>query len=295
MITNWLTLRDLEYVIAVAKHEHFGHAARECNVSQPSLSTQIKKIEGYLNTVLFERTNRSVRITEAGKNVVTQAAIVLDEARKIPLLLKQTASNNTKVFKLGVISSLAPLVPAVLIDLKKNFPNSGVTLHEATTDVLISQLKLGALEAVILADTIKDPALNKAQLFFEPFYLAAPKEHAILKHHRPKLSDLKVSEMVLLDEGHCLRDQTIEFCPANRRGHPREFHATSLETLLHLVASGAGYTLLPALAAKESALKNLVAYRKFDDHRVGRKIIVCCRAQSESSALFDHLSKSLKQ
>ena len=293
MIASWLTLRDLEYVIAVAKYEHFGRAAQECHVSQPSLSTQIKKIEGYLGTQLFERNNRKVATTAAGKKIAEQAAIVLDEARKIPVLLGQTASTRFDTLKLGVISSLAPLVPYVLSNLKKSFPNSTLILHESTTQDLVRELKTGGVDAVIAADTVKDDSLNKIPLFFEPFVLAAPKGHPILQRPRPKISDLKASEMVLLDEGHCLRDQTLEFCPANRRGHPREFHATSVDTLRHLVASGAGYTLLPGLAVKEAGLGNLISYLKFENEKVGRTIVMLCRGQAAELAPFRHLAETL--
>ena len=291
MTISWLTLRDLEYVIAVAKHEHFGHAARECHVSQPSLSTQIKKIEGYLGTVLFERTNRRVTTTPAGIKVAEQAAVVLDEARKIPVMLGQTALARFETLKLGVISSLAPLIPYVLGDLKKAFPTSTLVLHEAKTEELVHELKLGGLDAVVAADTVKDESLTKIPLFFEPFVLAAPKGHPILERRKPRLSDLMASEMVLLDEGHCLRDQALQFCPASRRGNPRAFHATSIDTLRNLVASGAGYTLLPGLAAKESRLESLVSYLKFDDDKVGRKIVLLCRGQSGDLDPFRRLAK----
>jgi LysR family hydrogen peroxide-inducible transcriptional activator len=295
MTVSWLTLRDLEYVIAVAKHEHFGRAAQECHVSQPSLSTQIKKIEGYLGTVLFERTNRRVKTTPAGKKMAEQAAVVLDEARKIPTLLGQTTTNRFEALKLGVISSLAPLVPYVLADLKKAFPGSALTLHEATTQELVRELKAGGLDAVVAADTIRDEALTKIPLFFEPFVLAAPKGHPILTRAIPKLADLKASEMVLLDEGHCLRDQALGFCPVSRRGKPREFHATSVDTLQHLVASGAGYTLLPGLAAKEARMGSLISYRKFEDDKVGRRIVLLCRGQSAGLEPFRRLARTLSE
>ena len=293
MITSWLTLRDLEYVIAVAKHEHFGRAARECQVSQPSLSNQIKKVEGYLGTVLFERTNRRVTTTPAGKKVAEQAAVVLDEARKIPVLLGQTASARFETLKLGVISSLAPLVPYVLGSLKKAFPSSILSLREAKTEELVHELKLGGLDVVVAADTVKDESLTKIPLFFEPFVLAAPKGHPILERRKPRLSDLRASEMVLLDEGHCLRDQSLGFCPANRRGNPKAFHATSIDTLRHLVASGAGYTLLPELAAKESRLESFISYLKFEDDKVGRKVVLLCRGQSGELDPFRRLAKTL--
>jgi len=283
----------LEYVIAVAKNEHFGHAARECHVSQPTLSTQIKKIEGYLGTALFERTNRRVTTTASGKKVAEQAAVVLDEARKIPMMLGQTTSARFETLKLGVISSLAPLVPYLLGSLKKAFPTSALTLHEAKTEELVRELKLGGLDVVVAADTVKDESLTQIPLFFEPFVLAAPKGHPILERRKPRLSDLRASEMVLLDEGHCLRDQSLGFCPASRRGNPKAYHATSIDTLRHLVASGAGYTLLPGLAAKEPRLESLVSYLRFDDDQVGRKVVMLCRGQSGELDSFRRLAKIL--
>lgn len=293
MNISWLTLRDLEYVIAVAKHQHFGRAAQDCHVSQPSLSTQIKKVEGYLSAVLFERTNRRVLTTPAGKIVSEQASRVLDEARKIPFLLGAPGSGRFETLKLGVISTLAPLVPYALPGLKKDFPGTTLALREGTTLELVRELKAGGLDAVIAADTVKDAALSKISLFFEPFVLAAPKGHSILKRSKPKISDLKSAEMVLLDEGHCLRDQALGFCPTNRRGNPREFHATSIETLRHLVASGAGYTLLPELAAQGAPLGRLISYVKFENEKIGRKVVLLCRRQAAEQVGIQQLAQTL--
>lgn len=295
MITSWLTLRDLEYVIAVAKHEHFGRAAQECHVSQPSLSTQIKKIEGYLATTLFERTNRRVSTTAAGKKVAEQAAVVLAEARKISTLLEPAALDRFETLKLGCITTLAPFIPYAITELKKAFPQASLLLQEGLTHELIRELKVGNLDAVIAAAPIKDESLTKIPLFFEPFLLAAPNGHAILKSPAPKISELRPSDMVLLEEGHCLRDQTLGFCPVNRRGTIKSFHATSLETLRHLVASGAGYTLMPRLGTQGRDLENLMSYLEFEDDRVGRKVILLCRNQSGDLSSFRRLARTLVQ
>lgn len=293
MITSWLTLRDLQYVVAVAKHEHFARAAKECHISQPSLSTQIKKIEGYLGVTLFDRTNRVVKTTPAGKKMAQQALIILDEAQKIPGLIGETSSLDFKTLKLGIISSLSPYVPYAISDIKKAFLKTSLSLHEGTTEELIGDLKSGALDAVIAADTVDDNTLKSFPLFFEPFVLAAPKGHEILARSAVKPSDLKASEMVLLKEGHCLRDQAIDICPVNRRGSIQPFHANSIETLLHLVASGAGYTLLPYLAAKEKTMSNLVSYAHFENTKIGRDIILLCRQHSANLTNYQILVKSL--
>ncbi len=294
MNVSWLTLRDLEYVVAVAKHEHFGRASKECSVSQPSLSTQIKKIEGYLGVVLFERNNRRVSTTAVGLKMAKQAAVILDEARKIPGLLNQAVS-HLECLKLGVISSAAPFIPYVLNDLKKAFRDVPISLREGITAVLVESLKSGALDAVIAADTVKDNALRSIPLFFDPFVLAAPKGHSILSKPELKPSDLRASEMVLLEEGHCLRDHAVQLCPTNRRGNLRSFHATSIETLRHLVASGAGYSLLPKLATKGKPMSRLITYVEFEKAQIGREIVLLLREQSAGQAPFDLLTRTLLQ
>ena len=293
MNVSWLTLRDLEYVVAVAKHEHFGRAAKECRVSQPSISTQIKKIEGYLGTSLFERNNRRVTTTNAGKKMAEQAAVILDEARKIPALLGQTSSSQLGPIKLGVIFSASAFIPYALNDLKKAFRGIPISLREGTTDELVRELKSGALDAVIAANTVTERVLTSIPLFFEPFVLAAPRGHSILDKPKLKPSDLRASEMVLLEEGHCLRKQALHICPTNRRGNLRSFHANSIETLRHLVASGAGYTLLPKLATKGSPINSLISYIDFEIPRFGREIVLLLREQTADQNPFKLLTQTL--
>ena len=293
MNVSWLTLRDLEYVVAVAKHEHFGRASKECRVSQPSLSTQIKKIEGYLGVILFERNNRHVSTTTAGRKMAEQAAIILDEAGKIPNILGELATSEMKTLNLGVISSASSLIPHILTDLKKAFREVPLSLREGTTEDLVKELKHGALDAVIAADTVKDKTLRSIPLFFEPFVLAAPKGHPILGKSVLQTSDFRVSEMVLLEDGHCLRDQAIFVCPKSRRGNPRSFHATSIETLRHLVASGAGYTLLPKLATAGKPMSHLISYVDFKKTKIGRSIVLLCREKAANQSLIELLSRTL--
>ena len=254
MTVSWLTLRDLEYVLAVTVQKHFGRAAKECGVSQPSLSNQIKKIEGYLRVQLFERTNRRVHVTEAGEKLAVQAQIILDEARKIPSLLKRESKSSTRGIKLGVISTLTPLISYFLPQLKKDAPKSTLLLREGLTENLIEELKSGSIDAVIAARTFDEVGLKVIPLFFEPFVLAAPKGHTILEKKNIKSSDLSASDMVLLEDGHCLRGQALQVCPANKRGNIQQYHVASIETLRYLVASGLGYTLLPKIATRNQLL-----------------------------------------
>ena len=291
-----LTLRDLQYVVSVADHQHFGKAAASCNVSQPALSAQIRKIEDLLGVQLFERTNRRVATTPAGHMVAAQARVVLEEAAKIAQLTRLPQEPLSGSLRLGAIATVGPyLMPHLLAPLRKAYPKLDLFLQEGLTEQLLGQLKVGRLDAVIASDTFQDPTLRVVPLFYEPFVLAVPRGHALANKERLTRRDLQAEQMILLEDGHCLRDQALDLCPANRRGHIRQFYATSLETLRHLVATGSGYTLIPALAVRdEKLLKPLVQYRTFQDKVVGRKIILTCRRRFPRMADIDALAEFIR-
>src|SRR6267142_2398433 len=208
-----LTLRDLEYLVAVADQQHFGKAAESCNVSQPALSAQIRKVEDFLGLQLFERSNRSVVITAAGELVARQARVVLEEARKILTLAQTTNRPLSGSFRLGAIATLGPyLMPYLLEGLRKRFPKLGLLMKEGLTDHLIADLRTGALDAVLAAPTFADDGLKLIPLFHEPFLLAAPKAHELASKEPLRVKDLHSEDMVLLEDGHCLRDQIVEVC-----------------------------------------------------------------------------------
>jgi LysR family hydrogen peroxide-inducible transcriptional activator len=297
MNVSWLSLRDLQYLVAVADHEHFGHAAAACNVSQPALSAQIRKIEDLLGVQLFERTNRRVTITPAGEAVANQARVVLEEAAKIGELTGSPREPLSGTLRLGAIATVGPyLMPYLLAPLRKAYPRLQLFLREGLTDQLLGELRAGQLDAVIASDTFDDPALRVIPLYFEPFLLAVPRDHKLASKERVDRRDLNSEHMILLEDGHCLRDQTLDLRPANRRGHIRQFHATSLETLRHLVATGSGYTLMPVLAVRdEKPLKPLIRYRSFDDERLGRQIILTCRKRFGRMADINALAELIRQ
>ncbi|PYS01137.1 MAG: LysR family transcriptional regulator [Acidobacteria bacterium] len=274
-----LTLRDLEYLVAVADHRHFRKAAESCHVSQPALSAQIRKTEDFLGVQLFERSNRNVVITPVGERVARQARVVLEEAQKIAALVHRESEPLSGSLRLGAISTLGPyLMPHLLGALRKRFPKLELLLKEGLTDPLVGDLRTGALDAVLAAPAFKRDGLRLIPLFYEPFLLAAPKGHPLASKEPLQTKDLDSRGMVLLEDGHCLRDQSIQVCPSNRRGDFRQFHATSLETLRHLVATGFGYSLIPRLAVQmDDRLKNLIRYRQFEGKAPGRTIVLACR------------------
>jgi LysR family hydrogen peroxide-inducible transcriptional activator len=281
MNVSSLSLRDLEYMVAVADHQHFGKAAEACHVSQPALSSQVAKLENLLGVKLFERSNRRVAITSDGQRVTKQARIVLEEAAKIPLLAAPVAEPLSGLLRLGAIATVGPyLMPHLIPKLRKHFPKIQLLLREGLTVNLLTELRAGSLDAVIATPTSDKEGLTAFDLFWEPFVLAAPRHHRLAERTSVHATDLRSEEMVLLEDGHCLRQQMVDVCPPNRRGNFKEFHATSLETLRHLVASGFGCTLIPQLALKSShGLQKLIQYRPFTGKPVGRTIVLVCRSR----------------
>lgn len=279
MNISWLSMRDLQYIVAVANYQHFGRAASHCNVTQPALSSQIKKVEDLLGQPLFERNNRNVSITPIGQAVIHQAQVILDEGQKLLTLARSNHAVLSQSLRLGSIATLGPyLIPHLLAPLRKQYPQLQLFLSEGLTEDLVAKLRAGTLDAVIASPTFDDRGLHTWPLFEEPLYLAVAKEHALATKSPLKASDLVPAEMLLLEDGHCLRDQALALCRANTRGNKQQFQATSLETLRHLVASGMGYTLMPLLAVKHDVrLKNLLLYRSFADKNMSRTLVLYVR------------------
>jgi len=213
-----LTLRDLEYLVAVANHRHFGRAAESCHVSQPALSAQIRKVEDFLGLQLFERSNRNVVITSAGDLIARQARVVLEEAEKIAALVQAEKEPLSGSLRLGAIATLGPyLMPHLLGAIRKRFPKLELLIKEGLTDPLVGDLRTGALDAILAAPTFKRDGLRLTPLFHEPFLLAAPKGHVLESKEPLRTKDLDSRYMVLLEDGHCLRNQNIQLCPSNHR------------------------------------------------------------------------------
>lgn len=289
-----LSLRDLEYVVAVADHRHFGKAAERCSVSQPSLSAQVRKLEELLGVTLFERTSRRVLVTPQGEAVIRQARTVLEEAQKLLAVARGTEGTLLGRLSVGAIQTLGPyLFPHLLPAMRRHLPDVPLVLSEGRTEGLLEELREGRLDAVLLSLPIDGEGLTCASLFFEPFVLAHPAGHRLEGLPTLALADLDPGELVLLEEGHCLRDQALAVCGATARGLR---HATGLETLRHMVAAGAGTTLMPLLATGDGAtVGGLVAYRPFHgDDPPGRVIGLVWRAGDPRAPGFRALADRLR-
>ena len=244
-----MTLQDLRYVIALAEHGHFGRAARACDIAQSTLSTQIKNLEGELGVTLFERTTKSVSVTAIGAEIAGRARQVLAEVDAIMSVGQHTSGPLAGSFSLGVIPTLGPYVlPWLVPALRKQYPALRLVLREDLTAPLLERLASHRLDAALVALPVPDERLETLPLFDEPFWFAEPKSRKSGSGKMMTEDELQGQPLLLLTEGHCLRDQALALCGTPEREADGDFRATSLETILQMAATGLGNTLLPAMA-----------------------------------------------
>lgn len=244
-----VTLKQLRYLVAVADQRHFGRAAAACHISQPSLSAQIQQLEELLGVQLFERSRRQVLPTPAGAAAVERARRVLAEVDELVAAARRGAAPLSGDFRLGVIPTLGPyLLPRVMPALRAAYPELRLYLREDLTERLLERLDRGTLEAALLALPVGRAGFAETPLFDEPFLLAVPAGHRLAGQAAIGLPDLAGERVLLLEDGHCFRDQALEVCRLAGTRDADGFAATSLETLREMVASRIGVTLLPALA-----------------------------------------------
>jgi LysR family hydrogen peroxide-inducible transcriptional activator len=287
---NAMNLRDLRYLVALSEHRHFGRAAEASFVSQPTLSTQIKKLEDELGVALVERTPRKVLLTEVGREIAQRAREVLNEVDQIRAIARRTLDPESGTLRLGIFPTLGPyLLPHVVPKIRERFPRLELLLVEEKTEAVLRLLREGRLDAGVLALPIHDDQLHSEFLFEEPFLLAVPERHELSKRKALKLDDLADESLLLLDDGHCLRDQALEVCHLSGANEKSGFRATSLETLRQMVAANVGITLLPTLAVQPPvAHSDNVHLVPFRSHAPSRRIAMVWR---KSSAMAGFLKK----
>ena len=289
-----MNLRDLHYLVALADHRHFGRAAAASFVSQPTLSTQIRKLEDELGVTLIERAPRKVMLTPAGRDIAERARRVLAEVEQLRESARRTRDPEAGSVRLGIFPTLGPyLLPHVVPRIRARFPRLELLLVEEKTDVILRMLREGRLDAGVLALPLHDEALHVEVLFDEPFMLAAPKSHPLARRANLSLRDLADEHLLLLEDGHCLRDQALDVCALSGASEHEGFRATSLETLRQMVAANVGITLLPTLAVKPPvAHSDDIRLLRFRDPPPSRRIGMVWR---RSSAMAGFLAKLADQ
>jgi len=288
-----MNLRAVHYLVTLADVRHFSKAAERCHVSQPTLSTQIRKLEDELDVQLVERSPRKVMLTEVGEEIVERARAMLADADAIRAIARRSKDPHSGTIRIGIFPTLAPyFLPHVVPEIRKRFPRLTLRLFEEKTEDVIEMIRQGRLDAGLLALPVDAEQLVSRVLFEEPFVLAVPESHALGKRKSITMDDLEKEELLLLEDGHCLREQALEVCHLAGAHEKLDFHATSMETLRQMVAAGTGITLMPVMAVKPPvAHTDNLAIRPFAEPGPKRTIALVWRKSTALGGFLEELAE----
>ena len=286
-----ITLRQLRYLSSLARHRHFGRAAADCAVTQPALSMQVRELEREIGAELVERRPGEIALTDTGLDVAERAEQILAATRDLVDFARHRGLLTGRL-KLGIIPTLAPYVlPRVLPKLQAKYPQLRLEVRETQTKLLLEELNRGELDAALLALPVEGADVETLALFDDAFLLAVPASDALPARGRVGIEDVDQRRLILLEEGHCLRDQALAFCAAPRRDAPAGLGATSLATVMQMVANGYGVTLLPEVAAEAEGRDARVKLLRFSAPEPTRSIGLAFRRTSPRRKDFAALGK----
>jgi LysR family hydrogen peroxide-inducible transcriptional activator len=291
-----MTLTELRYVVALAQERHFGRAAQKCFVTQPTLSLALAKLEDELGVKLFERNKNEVLVTSRGEAIVEQARRVLDEVNKIPHLARGGQDQLSGPLRLGTIPTIGPyLLPDLIPILRKRAPKMPLVLEENLTGNLAPLLREGELDVVIVALPFVLPGVKTEVLYEEPFSVVVPADHRWAERKSVKPADLNEEHVLVLNSGHCFRDQVLEACPGQpNTAMPESRAGSSLETIRHMVASGLGVSVLPATALTPRHASKLLRIVPFASPVPSRKVALAWRASFDRPLAIRALSEAIR-
>jgi Transcriptional regulator len=291
-----MNIRDLEYFVSLAEFRHFRKAADACNVSQPTLSGQIRKLEDELGVMLLERTSRKVLFTQTGMMLVEQAKEILRNIQILKEMASRQGEEMSGPMHIGLIPTIAPyLLPHVITVLHESFPQLELYLHEAQTASIVSQLESGKLDCAIIAQVKETAQFIELPLFNEPMLLAVPANNELASNMTVKLSSLKGKKLLMLEDGHCLRDHAMGYCFQVGIDEDKQFKATSLETLRSMISAGRGITLFPELAAPNERTRDNICYIPCTDPVPVRSIALIYRPGSPLRSRYETIAKTIRE
>ncbi len=290
------TLRQLQYLVAVADTGHFGRAAESCFVTQSTLSAGLKELETTLGTTLIERDRRTATPTAVGAEIVARARRLLAEAEDLVDVARGLAEPLSGPLRIGIIPTIGPyLLPSLLPQLRAHYPALQPFLVEDQTARLVERLSAGTLDVAVLALPYDLPRLTTLPVFEDPFVVAAPEGHALLRQQTVSPESLAGETLLLLADGHCLREHALSACGMSRNATGQAVEATSLSTLIHMVDSGLGVTLLPMLAVRAGALRGTrIATRPLAGPDSSRTIGLAWRASSAQAETYKLLGEVIR-
>jgi len=293
-----MTLTELRYIVTLARERHFGRAAERCHVSQPTLSVALKKVEQRHGIVLFERSSADVRLTSIGEQVAAQAERVLAEAARLEEIAEQGKDPLVGTLRLGVIYTIAPyLLPRLVPAMHALAPLMPLYLQENFTHNLADQLRQGRLDVILVAHPFIEPGIVTLAVYDEPFCLALPVGHPLAEQVSIDPKQIAAENLLLLGNGNCFRDQVVQACPrlSEPGGADGTLEGSSLETIRHMVASGAGISIVPVSAAKSwPQNESLLQFRPFSSPTPSRRVVIAWRASFPRSRAIDILRKAIQ-
>ena len=270
-----MTITQLKYVLAVAEHKNFTLAAEKCFVTQPTLSMQIQKIEEELGIQIFDRTKKPIQLTEIGQKIVNQSKNIVNEADRIKDIVDQQKGFIGGEFRLGIIPTIMPtLLPMFLNNFIKKYPKVKLIIEELNTEDIIQKLNNGHLDAAIAATPLYENKIKEIVLYFEPFVAYIPENHLNYKKEEIEIADLDISEILLLQDGHCFRDNILNLCKNDGKSEKNHFQleSGSFETLIKLANEGLGITLLPYLHTLDLKETDKLKLRQFKEPKPAREV-----------------------
>lgn len=270
-----MTITQLKYVLAVAEYKNFTLAAEKCFVTQPTLSMQIQKIEEELSINIFDRTKKPIQLTDLGKKIVDQAKNIVNEADRMQDIVEQQKGFIGGEFRLGIIPTITPtLLPMFLNNFIKKYPKVKLIIEELNTDEIVQKLNNGHLDAAIAATPLYENKIKEIVLYFEPFVAYIPENHQNFNKQEIEISDLDINEILLLQDGHCFRDNILNLCKNDGKTESNHFQleSGSFETLIKLANEGLGITLLPYLHTLDLKDKDKLKLRQFTEPKPAREV-----------------------
>ena len=297
-----MTLTELRYIVAVARELHFGRAAEACHVSQPTLSVAIKKLEDELGVKLFERRQHDVSITPIGQRVVEQARIVLEESETIRHLAQEGRDDLKGQLRLGIIYTIGPyLLPKLIPQVHKQAPELKLLIEEHFTEQLTEKLRAGELDVIVISLPYSVPGVVTRPVYREPFVVAMPSDHPLVRKKNIQAQDLTDDTLLLLSAGNCFREQVVNVCPgcvgsySGENSIQKTLEGSSIETIRHMVGSGAGVTVLPCTsAANGDNLQGLLEFRPFTEPVPYRDVAIAYRKTYPRTRAIDLVAGAIR-
>lgn len=291
-----MTLQQLEYIVALDNHRHFVTAAEHCFVTQPTLTMQVQKLEEETGVKIFDRSRKPLVPTAAGEQIIRRARLILEEVSRLKAAVHHETESAEGAFRVGIIPTLAPyLLPLFLPSFIKANPQTHLRIQELQTEQIIARLTSGAIDIGILVTPLEEKKLREIPVFREPFLLYLPPGHSLLKEKEVRATDLDPKELLVLEEGHCFREQALAICrfPRNSKTLGFDYESGSIETLKSLVDGGMGYTLVPELSVEHNTSAKRL--RRFAGQQPVREVSIVVGTAFTRERLIELLHDSLQE